>query len=78
MRRAAPQAGPFPRSKRPPRRLPPKTSRALVGTIAQGPPKSCALDHCGPANLWQVNDAAAPKIASVCAASRAVPPQNLP
>ena len=37
----------------------------------------CALDPCGPANLWQVEDAATPKIASVSAGSRAVPPQNL-
>ena len=37
-----------------------------MDTFAQGPPRSRALDHCDPANLWQAKDFIAPKIASVC------------
>ena len=48
-----------------------------MGTVAQLPPKYRALGHCGRANLWQVKDAAAPKVASVGAIPREVPPQNL-
>ena len=48
-----------------------------MGTVAQLPPKYRALGHCGRATLWQVKDAAAPKVASVGAIPREVPPQNL-
>ena len=61
-----------------PRRFPQKSNRATAIKYAQSQPGSCALDHCVPANLWQVTAAFAPKIASVCKASQAVPTQNLP